>query len=65
MKIFCIFQASVPFQTIAKILQASVVRTTSKYLPAISIWINKRFIELAKRNERICLVIDCRCVHIN
>ena len=65
MKIFCIFPASVLFQTIAKISQASVVRTTSKYLPAISIWINKRFIELANRNERICLVIYCRCVHIN
>ena len=38
--IFSIFPASVPFQTIAKILQANVVRTTAKYLPARSLWIN-------------------------
>ena len=58
MNVSSIFPASVQFQTITKILQANVVRTMTKYLPARSLWINKRFIELANRNERICLTID-------
>ena len=60
-----IFPASVPFQTIVKILQTNFVRTTTKYFPARSLWINKPFIELANRNERICLTIDCSGVNIN
>ena len=50
---------SIPFQTIAKILQANVIRTTTKYLPA------KSFIELANRNDRIFLTVDCSGVNIN
>lgn len=65
MNIFCIFSASVPLQTVGKILQANDVRTTAKYLPARSLWINKLFIELANRNEKICHKIDCSSVNRN
>lgn len=62
--IFRIFLASVPFQTIAKVLQYNVVRVTKKYLPAKSLWINTPFIELANGNEMICITIDCSGVNI-
>ena len=57
--IFIIFQVSSPFQTIAKILQANFVRTTSEYLSARSLWINKLFIDSANRYQRICFTFDC------
>ena len=60
--IFSIFPASVPFQTITKILQTNV---STKYLQTRSLWINKLFIELANRNERICLSIACSGNNIN
>ena len=36
-----------------------------KYLPARFLWINKLFIGLANKNERICLRIDCSGDNIN
>ena len=57
--IFSIFPSSVPYQTVARLLQSNVVRTTTKYLPAWSLWIDKLFIELANVNEKTCLTIDC------
>lgn len=63
--IFIIFQASAPFKTIAKILQANAVRTTSNYLPLRSLWIDNLFIESVNRNESIFFTIDCSGVNIN
>ena len=60
--IFIIFQVSSPFQTIAKILQANFVRTTSEYLSARSLWINKLFIDSANRYQRICFTFDCSSI---
>ena len=44
-----IFPVSVPFQTITKILQANVVRNTTRCLPARSLRINK---ELEKIEQK-------------
>ena len=63
--IFNIFPALVPFQTVARLLQANVVRTTTKYLPARALWINKLFIALANENEKTCLTVDCSRINTN
>ena len=57
-KNFSFFPASVPIRTVSKILQDNCVKTTTKYLPARYLWIKIRFIELANRNDWICLTID-------
>ena len=59
------FSIFVPYQTIARILQSNVIRTTTKYLLARSLWINKLFIELGNGNEKTCLTIDCTGVNKN
>ena len=64
-KIFNILPSSVPYQTVVRFLESNVVRTTKKYLPARSLWINKIFIELASNNEETCLTIDCGGVDKN
>ena len=48
--VFNIFPSSVPYQTVARLLQSNVVRTTTKYISARSLWINKLFIDLANDN---------------
>ena len=63
--IFIIFQASTPFKTIVKILQANAARTTSNYLPLRSLWIDNLFIESVNRHESIFFTIDCSGVNIN
>ena len=30
-----------------------------KYIPLNALWLNRLFIELANRNDRLCLTIDC------
>ena len=60
-----IFPSSVLYQTVTRLLQSNVVRTTAKYLPARSSWINKLFIELANDKEKTCLTIDCSGVNKN
>ena len=57
--IFNIFPSSVPFHTASEILQSNCVPTTTKYVPVRSLWIKKLFIDLANRDERNCLIIDC------
>ena len=57
--IFDIFPSSVPFHTVSKILQSNCVPTTAKYVPIRLMWINRLFIDLANRDERNCLTIDC------
>ena len=31
----------------------------SKYIPQASLWISRLFIELANRNDKVCLTLDC------
>ena len=57
--IFNIFPPSDLFHTVSKILQSNCVPTTAKYVPVRSLWINRLFIDLANRDERNSLTIDC------
>ena len=41
--VFNIFPSSVPYPTVARLLQSNVVRMTTKYLSARSLWTNKTF----------------------
>ena len=54
-----IFPASVPFNSVGKILEINCIRKSAKYIPQKSIWLNKIFIDLANSGEEIfCLTID-------
>ena len=57
--IFNIFPASVPISSVKKILELSCIRKTSKYIPQSSLWISRLFIELANKNDKVCLTLDC------
>ena len=57
--IFNIFSASVPLSAVKRILDGVCVRKTTKYIPCTSLWINRLFIELANKNEKVCLTLDC------
>ena len=57
--IFNIFPSTVPYKTIAKILQSSCRQTTKKFVPARSVWLNRVFCNLANTDEQHCLKIDC------
>ena len=63
--VFNVFSSSVPFQTVARLLQLNIVGTTTKYLPARSLWINKLFIELANHDEKTCVTIVCSGINKN
>ena len=61
--IFNIFPASVPISSVKKILDLSCIRKTSKYIPQASLWISRLFIELANKNDKVCLTLDCSNVN--
>ena len=61
--IFNIFPASVPISSVKKILELSCIRKTSKYIPQASLWISRLFIELANKNDKVCLTLDCSNVN--
>ena len=55
-----IFPASVPINTVKKVLEANCTCRTTKYIPVNSLWITKLFIQLANnQSEKTCLTIDC------
>ena len=56
--IFNIFPSSVPYNTVAKILQSNCRQTTQRYVPVHSIWLSRVFVDLANTNERHCLTTD-------
>ena len=62
---FNIFPASVPHNTIAKIIQSNCILQSKKYVPATSLWLNKVFTDLANSHEKHCLTIDCGYVNKN
>ena len=39
--IFNIFPASVPFNTVSKIIQSNCILQSKKYVPACSLWLNR------------------------
>ena len=61
-----IFPASVPLNTVKRILEGNCVRRTTRYIPVNSLWITKLFISLANsENEKTCLTIDCTSFNPN
>ena len=63
--IFNIFPASVPHNTVAKIIQSNCILQSKKYVPARSLWLNRVFTDLANRHEKHCLTIDCGYINKN
>ena len=57
--IFNIFPASVSLASVRKILEGICIRKTRKYIPQFALWISRLFIELANRDDRVCLTLDC------
>ena len=57
--IFNIFPASVSLNSVKRILEGSCVRKTTRYIPRSLLWINRLFIELANKNQKVCLTLDC------
>ena len=56
--IYNIFPATLPVNNIRTILGACI-RKTSKYVSQASLWISRLFVELANRNDKVCLSLDC------
>ena len=52
--IYNIFLPTVPLNSVRKILEGACIRKASKYIPQAS-----HFIELANRNDKVCLTLDC------
>ena len=63
--IFNIFPASVPYNSVTKILQANGVLQTKNYVPLRQMWLTRLFTELANSHEKHCLTIDCSFVNKN
>ena len=57
--IFNIFPVSVSQAPMRRILESVCIRKTRKYIPQSALWIGRLFIELANRNDRVCLTLDC------
>ena len=58
-KYFNIFPASVPQNTVSKILQSSCISQTKKYVRVRFLWLSRVFTDLANSHEKHCLTIDC------
>ena len=63
--IFNQFPASVPYNTVAKIIQSNCILKTKKYVPARSLWLNRVFTDLANSHEKLCLTMDCGYINKN
>ena len=57
--IFNIFPATVSINSVKKILENACIQKTSKYIPQTFLWISRLFVELANRNDKVCLTLDC------
>ena len=40
-------------------MENACIQKTSKYIPQTSLWISRLFVELANRNDKVCLTLDC------
>ena len=56
--IFNIFPASIPYNTVAKIIQSNYILQSKKYVPTRSLWLSRVFTDLANSHEKLCLTID-------
>ena len=61
--VFNIFPASVSLTSVQKILEGVCIRKTKKYIPQSALSISRLFIELANRNDRVCLTLDCSSIN--
>ena len=55
--VFNIFPASVPHNTVTKIIQSNCILQSKKYVPARSLSLNRVFTDLANSHEKHCLTI--------
>ena len=46
-----------------RILESVCIRKTRKYIRQSALWITRLFIELANRNGRVCLILDCSSIN--
>ena len=44
---------------VKRILDGACVRKTTKYIPRTLLWINRLFIELANKSQKVCFTLDC------
>lgn len=57
--IFNTFLASIPLNSVKKTSQTNCKHKSLKiFIPEYSLWSNKRFVEIANKNKRICLTVD-------
>ena len=56
--IFNIFPASVPYNTVVKIIQSNCILQSKKYVPVRSLWLSRVITDLASSHEKLCLTID-------
>ena len=63
--IFNIFPASVPHNTVAKIIQGNCILQSKKYVPARPLRLNRIFTNLANSHEKHCLTIYCGYINKN
>ena len=66
-KHFNSFPGSVQQFNVLKILSANCncIGETASYLPQNSFWLNRFFVDLANRNQKICLTLDCLGINPN
>ena len=53
-----IFPASIPYNTVAKIIQSNCILQSKKFVPARLLWLSRVFTDLANSQEKLCLTID-------
>ena len=63
--IFNIFPASVPHNTVAKIIQSNCISQSKEYVPPHSLWVNRVSTDLGNSHEKHCLTIDCGYINKN
>ena len=60
-----IFPASVPQDSVAKIIHSNCILQSKKYVPARSLCLNRVFTDLANSHEKHCLTTDCSYINKN
>ena len=63
--IFNIFTASLPYNTVSKIIQSNCILQNKKYVLARLLWLNRVFSDLANSYEKNCLTLDCDYLNKN
>ena len=54
-----IFPASFSLAQVRRSLESICIRKARRYILQLALWISKLFIELANRNDRVYLTLDC------